>query len=150
MVEQDVSVGQLLQPGSTQCFMISDVNTVWVLVNIYQQDLPYVHVGDAVSIQTDSYPEAFHGHISYLAPALDPNTRTLQARIETNNPGGKLKRDMYVTATVNAGAIKNAIAVPDAAVLRDTENQPFVYAQFSPRSIWKAPGNRGRKPERTN
>ncbi len=139
VVEQDVSAGQLLAPGSTQCFMISNVNTVWVLVNIYQQDLPYVHVGDAVSIQTDSYPQVFQGRISYLAPALDPNTRTLQARIETQNPGGKLKRDMYVTATVNAGAIKNALAVPDAAVLRDAENQPFVYAQFSPNQFGKRP-----------
>ncbi len=131
VVEQDVSAGQLLQPGTTQCFMVSDVSTVWVLVNIYQKDLPYVRVGDEVSIQTDTYPEVFHGRISYIAPALDPNTRTLQARIETSNPSGKLKRDMYVTATVNAGAIKNAIAVPDAAVLRDNENQPFVYAEFS-------------------
>jgi cobalt-zinc-cadmium efflux system membrane fusion protein len=132
VVEQLVSVGQLLQPASTQCFTISDTSNVWVLVNIYQKDLPYVAVGDAVSIQTDAYPEVFHGRISYVAAALDPNTRTLQARIATSNPGAKLKKDMYVTATVNAGAIKNAIAVPDAAVLRDNENQPFVYAEFSP------------------
>jgi cobalt-zinc-cadmium efflux system membrane fusion protein len=131
VVEQDVSAGQLIQAGTTQCFMVSDISTVWVLVNIYQKDLPFVHMGDVVAIQTDSYPDVFHGRISYIAPALDPNTRTLQARIETNNPGGKLKRDMYVVATVNAGNIKNALTVPDAAVLRDTENQPFVYAQFS-------------------
>jgi cobalt-zinc-cadmium efflux system membrane fusion protein len=131
VVEQDVSAGQLIQPGTTQCFVISDVSTVWVLVNIYQKDLPYVHVGDTVTIQTDSYPEIFHGRIAYVAASLDPNTRTLQARIETNNPGEKLKKDMYVVATVNAGTIANAIALPDAAVLRDTENQPFVYAEAS-------------------
>ncbi len=130
VVEQDVSAGQLLQPGTTQCFMISDVSNVWVLVNVYQKDLPYVRVGDPVTIQTDSYPDIFHGRISYVAASLDPNTRTLQARIETPNPGEKLKKDMYVTATVNAGAIKNAIALPDAAILRDSDsqNQPFVYA----------------------
>jgi cobalt-zinc-cadmium efflux system membrane fusion protein len=130
VVEQDISAGQLLQAGTTQCFMISDMSTVWVLVNVYQKDLPYVRVGDMVTIQTDSYPDVFHGRISYIAAALDPNTRTLQARIETSNPGGKLRRDMYVVATVNAGSIKNALTVPDAAVLRDTENEPFVYAQF--------------------
>jgi cobalt-zinc-cadmium efflux system membrane fusion protein len=142
VVEQDVSVGQLIQPGSTQCFMISDVSNVWVLVNVYQKDLPYVRVGDTVAIQTDTYPEVFHGRISYVAASLDPSTRTLQARIETPNPGEKLKKDMYVVATVNAGAIKNAIALPDAAVLRDSdsENQPFVYAaagsgQFGRRSV---------------
>jgi len=140
VVEQDVSAGQLIQPGTTQCFMISDVSTVWVLVNVYQKDLPYVRVGDQVTIQTDTYPETFHGRIAYVAASLDPNTRTLQARIETNNPGEKLKKDMYVVATVNAGTIPNAIALPDAAVLRDTENQPFVYAaasanQFGRRSV---------------
>jgi membrane fusion protein, heavy metal efflux system len=140
VVEQDVAVGQLLQPGSTQCFMISNTNTVWVLVNVYQKDLPYVRVGDPVSIQTDAYPDVFHGKIAYVAASLDPNTRTLQARIETPNPGDKLKKDMYVVATVNAGAIKHAIALPDAAVLRDTENQPFVYVaassnQFSRRTV---------------
>jgi len=132
IVERLVGPGQLLQSGVTQCFTISNTNTVWVLVNVYQSDLPFVHVGDAVEINTDSYPELFLGKISYLAPALDPNTRTLQARIVTENSGKKLKKDMYVTATVNAGSIPGAITVPDAAILRDTENQPFVYVQAGP------------------
>jgi cobalt-zinc-cadmium efflux system membrane fusion protein len=131
VVEQLVSAGQFIQPGTTQCFTISDTSTVWVVVNIYQKDLPYVRVGDEVTIQTDAYPDIFRGRISYVAAALDPSTRTLQARIETSNPGEKLKKDMYVTATVNAGTIRDAIALPDAAVLRDSENQPFVYALVS-------------------
>jgi cobalt-zinc-cadmium efflux system membrane fusion protein len=140
VVEQDVSAGQLIQPGATQCFVISDVSTVWVLVNIYQKDLPYVRVGDDVQIQTDAYPDVFHGRISYVAASLDPSTRTLQARIETKNPGEKLKKDMYVVATVRAGELKNAIVLPDAAVLRDSENMPFVYVatsenQFARRSV---------------
>jgi membrane fusion protein, heavy metal efflux system len=129
IVERLVGPGQLLQGGATQCFTISDMSTVWVLVNVYQSDLGYVHAGDAVDITTDSYPDIFHGKISYIAPALDPNTRTLQARIVTSNPAKKLKKDMYVTAAVQAGAIRDALTVPDAAVLRDTENQPFVYVQ---------------------
>jgi cobalt-zinc-cadmium efflux system membrane fusion protein len=139
VVEQDVSAGQLIQPGTTQCFMISDVSNVWVLVNVYQKDLPYVRVGDTVTIQTDTYPEVFHGRISYVAASLDPSTRTLQARIETSNPGEKLKKDMYVVATVNAGTIPNAIALPDASVLRDSENQPFVYAAASPSQFGRRP-----------
>jgi cobalt-zinc-cadmium efflux system membrane fusion protein len=137
VVEQDVSAGQLIQPGATQCFMISDTGNVWVLVNIYQKDLPYVRVRDTVAIQTDTYPEVFHGRIAYVAASLDPNTRTLQARIETNNPNEKLKKDMYVVAIVNAGSIPNAIALPDAAVLRDSENQPFVYAAVSSNQFGK-------------
>jgi len=131
IVERLVGPGQLLQGGATQCFTISNTNTVWVLVNVYQSDLPFVRLGDLVEINTDTYPELFHGKISYIAPALDPNTRTLQARIVTQNPAKKLKKDMYVTALVKAGAIPDAITVPEAAVLRDTENQPFVYVQVS-------------------
>jgi len=131
VVEQNVSVGQLLQAGVTQSFMLSDTSTVWVVVNVYQKDLPYVRVGDAVTIQTDAYPDVFHGRISYVAASLDPATRTLQARIETSNPGQKLKKDMYVTVMVDAGTIQNAISVPDSAVLRDSENQPFVYVEVA-------------------
>src|ERR1035437_3482077 len=139
VVEQDVAAGQLIQPGATQCFMISDTSNVWVLVSVYQKDLPYVKVGDQVTIQTDSYAQTFHGRISFVAASLDPNTRTLQARIETNNPGEMLKKDMYVTATVNAGKLPNAIALPDAAILRDSENQPFVYAATSANQFGRRP-----------
>jgi membrane fusion protein, heavy metal efflux system len=140
VVDQTVAPGQLLQAGATQCFTISDMRTVWVLVNIYQNELAYVRVGDSVAINTDAYKQDFSGKISYIAAALDPTSRTLQARIVTENPGEKLKKDMYVTATVQAGTIPNAIAVPDAAVLRNAENQPFVYVsagqdQFAQRRI---------------
>jgi cobalt-zinc-cadmium efflux system membrane fusion protein len=131
IVERLVGPGQLLQAGATQCFTISDMSTVWVLVNVYQNDLALVRIGDGVTITTDAYPDTFHGKISYIADALDPSTRTLQARIVTENPGNKLKKDMYVTASVQAGALSNALTVPDASVLRDAENQPFVYVQTS-------------------
>jgi cobalt-zinc-cadmium efflux system membrane fusion protein len=144
-----VGPGQLLQAGATQCFTISDMSTVWVLMNVYQSDLAYVRNGDDVEITTDAYPDKFHGKVSYVAAALDPTTRTLQARIVTQNPGEKLKNNMYVTATVQAGAIKDALTVPDAAVLRDTENQPFVYVlqdqnKFARRLVSIAEGGNGR------
>jgi membrane fusion protein, heavy metal efflux system len=129
VVERLVSPGQVMQAGQTQAFTISDMSTVWVLANVYQNDLAYVKMGDNVVVQTDAYPDSFHGRISYVSAALDPNTRTLQARIVVDNPGEKLKRDMYCTVTVTAGAIQNAISVPDASVLRDDENQPFVYVE---------------------
>jgi cobalt-zinc-cadmium efflux system membrane fusion protein len=127
-VERLVALGQVIQAGATQVFTISNMSSVWVLANVYQKDLPDVHLGDPVTITTDSYPGTeFHGKISYMAAALDPNTRTLQARIDVSNPQGKLKKDMYVDATVQAGTIRNALTVPSAAVLRNEENQPFVY-----------------------
>jgi cobalt-zinc-cadmium efflux system membrane fusion protein len=72
VVERLVGPGQLLQAGATQAFTISDMSTVWVLVNVYPSDMAYVHIGDSVDIKTDSYADTFHGKISYLAPALDP------------------------------------------------------------------------------
>src|SRR5271168_154568 len=127
VVERLVSPGQVVQAGQTQAFTISNLRTVWVLANVYQGDLAAVRSGDDVVVQNDAYPGTFHGRISYVSPALDPNTRTLQARIVVDNPGEKLKRDMYCTVTVTAGSIPNAIAVPDSSVLRDDNNQPFVY-----------------------
>jgi cobalt-zinc-cadmium efflux system membrane fusion protein len=149
VVERMVSPGQVMQAGQTQAFTISDMSTVWVLANVYQADLAYIKTGDDVVVQTDAYPQIFHGRISYVSAALDPGTRTLQARVAVDNPGEKLKKDMYCTVTVTAGAIQNAIAAPDAAVLRDDENQPFVYVatgpnQFSRRAVEIGQSENGR------
>jgi cobalt-zinc-cadmium efflux system membrane fusion protein len=140
VVERLVSPGQVVQAGQTQAFTISDLSTVWVLANVYQSDLEYVKSGEDVVVQTDAFPDSFHGKISYVSPALDPTTRTLQARIVVENSGEKLKRDMYCTVTVTAGVLKNALSVPNAAVLRDDNNEPFVYAlmgenQFGRRDV---------------
>jgi membrane fusion protein, heavy metal efflux system len=141
VVERLVAPGQVIQAGATQAFTISNMSTVWVLANVYQQDLPYVKLGDPVVISTDAYRGIeFHGKISYIAAALDATSRTLQARIDVKNPQQKLKKDMYVVAQVQAGQIKNAIAVPNAAVLRNAENEPFVYVvagqnQFAQRNV---------------
>ncbi len=140
IVERLCSPGQLLQAGGTQCFTLSDMSKVWVLVNIYQNDVAYIHVGEDATIENEAYQGALHGKIEYISPALDPTTRTLQARIEMSNPGERLKKDMYVTADVQAGVIPNAVSIPDAAVLRDDQNMPYVYlqtgnAQFARRGI---------------
>jgi cobalt-zinc-cadmium efflux system membrane fusion protein len=140
VVERMVAPGQVVQAGQTQAFTISDLSTVWVLANVYQTDLAFVRGGEDVVVQTDAYPGSFHGRISYVSPALDPNTRTLQARIVVENPGEKLKRDMYCTVSVAAGSFSNVIAVPDSSILRDDNNQPFVYVanganQFGRRDV---------------
>lgn len=149
VVERLVSAGQVVQAGQTQAFTISDLSTVWVLANVYQADLAYIHRGDDVVVQTDAYPNSFHGRISYIAPALDTSTRTLQARVVADNPGEKLKKDMYCTVTVTAGTLANAIAVPDASVLRDDNNEPFVYVavdgnQFGRRDVEVGASQNGR------
>jgi membrane fusion protein, heavy metal efflux system len=132
VVDRQCSPGQLLAAGATQCFTLSDMTSVWVLVNIYQNDVAHVHVGDPVTIENESYPGVVRGKIEYISPALDPNTRTLQARIESSNPGERLKKEMYVTAEVQAGVIPNALFVPNSSVLRDEQNMPYVYLQTGP------------------
>jgi cobalt-zinc-cadmium efflux system membrane fusion protein len=131
VVERLVAPGQVVQAGQTQAFTISDLSTVWVLANVYQADLANVRSGEDVVVQTDAYPDSFHGRISFVSSALDPTTRTLQARIVVDNPGEKLKRDMYCTVSVTAGSIAGAVAVPNASILRDDNNQPFVYVATS-------------------
>lgn len=128
-VERLCAPGQVIQAGQTQCFTISNMKTVWVLANVYEAQLAYVHVGDPVTIKTDAYPDVFHGRISFMGAALDATSRTLQARIDTSNPSARLKKDMFVTATVVAGKISDALLVPDSAVLRDAQNEPFVYVE---------------------
>jgi cobalt-zinc-cadmium efflux system membrane fusion protein len=147
VVERLVSPGQVVQAGQTQAFTISDLSTVWVLANVYQADLASIHNGDDVVVTTDAYPGSFHGKISYVSPSLDPGTRTLQARVVVDNPGEKLKKDMYCTVNVTAGSIK-AIAVPDSSILRDDNNQPFVYVtigdnQFGRRDVEIGPSQNG-------
>jgi membrane fusion protein, heavy metal efflux system len=129
VVERLCAPGQVIQTGQTQCFTISNMRSVWVMVNVYENQMAYVHVGDPATITTDVSNTEFHGRISYMGAALDPTSRTLQARIDTTNINQILKKDMYVTATVTAGNISNALMVPDSAVLRDTENKPYVYMQ---------------------
>ncbi|MGA8273529.1 MAG: efflux RND transporter periplasmic adaptor subunit [Candidatus Sulfotelmatobacter sp.] len=129
VVDRTCSAGQLLAAGATQCFAVSDMSSVWILISIYQNDVAYVHLGDPVTISNEAYPGLVRGKIEYISPALDPNTRTLQARIEAPNPGERLKKEMYVTAEVQAGTIPNALFVPNSSVLRDDQNMPYVYLQ---------------------
>ena len=135
VVDRTFSAGQLLAAGATQCFTLSDMSSVWILVNVYQNDVAYVHVGDPVAIRNESYPDVVRGKIEYISPALDPNTRTLQARVEAPNPGERLKKEMYVTAEVQAGVIASALFVPNSSVLRDDQNMPYVYLQTGERQF---------------
>jgi cobalt-zinc-cadmium efflux system membrane fusion protein len=135
VVDRTCSAGQLLAAGATQCFTLSDMSSIWILVNVYQNDVAYVHVGDPVTIRNESYPDVVRGKIEYISPALDPNTRTLQARVEAPNPGERLKKEMYVTAEVQAGVVANALFVPNGSVLRDDQNMPYVYLQTGERQF---------------
>ena len=132
IVQKLVSPGQLVQAGQTVCFAISDVSTVWVQGHIFDRDLPSVKSGDPVEETNPSFNRAFRGSISYIGSSVDPNTRTTPVRIVTHNPGGLLKKDMFVDAVVHTGMQSHMLVVPVAAVLRDDKNEPMVYVESEP------------------
>jgi multidrug efflux pump subunit AcrA (membrane-fusion protein) len=74
----------------------------------------------------------FHGVVNYIGAMLDSTTRTTPVRIVTHNPGGVLKKDMFVEAVIHTRTVTKVLAVPVSAVLRDTENEPLVYVQAQP------------------
>ncbi len=122
----------LIQAGQTVCFQISDVSTVWVQGHIFDRDLPSVRNGDRVEESNPSFTRGFRGTVSYIGSSVDPNTRTTSVRIVTANPGGFLKKDMFVDAVIRTNQRNNILVVPVSAVLRDDKNEPIVYVQVEP------------------
>jgi len=132
VVQKLVSPGMLIQAGTTVCFMLSDVSTVWVQGHIFDRDLPLVRTGDPVEETNPASARTFHGTVSYVGAFVDPATRTTPVRIVTQNPEGLLKKDMFVEAVIGTSSQSNILAVPVAAVLRDDKNEPIVYVQSEP------------------
>lgn len=132
IVQRLVSPGQVIQAGQTACFTVSDISTVWVQGHVFDRDLPTVRIGDAVQETNPSLGRSFQGTLSYIGSIVDPNTRTTPVRIVTRNPGGMLKKDMFVDAVIHTGSQGNTIVVPVSAVLRDDKNEPIVYVQVEP------------------
>jgi cobalt-zinc-cadmium efflux system membrane fusion protein len=110
--------------------MVSDVSTVWVQGHIFDRDLPLVRVGDLVDESNASIPDVFHGTIAYVGAMVDTATRTTPVRIVTANPRGLLKKDTFVEALIHTRTQKHILAVPVSALLRTTENEPFVYVEI--------------------
>ena len=129
VVQKLVFPGQLIQAGATTCFAITDPSVVWVQGHVYEKDLTAVRVGDPVEETNSAIPGAFHGVVSYIGAMVDPATRTTPVRIVTRNPGGILKKDLFVDAVIRTRTKKNVLSVLSSAVLFDPDNLPFVYVQ---------------------
>jgi len=128
VVEKLITPGQLLQAGSTPCFTIASLSTVWVMADVFEADLPYVAIGDSALVRlTDDTSRVYHGRVVYVGALVDPATRATAVRILTANPGEVLKRDMFVRATIQSRRPRTGLLVPASAVLRDAENLPFVF-----------------------
>jgi membrane fusion protein, heavy metal efflux system len=129
VVQKMVLPGQFIQAGTTAAFVISNTSTVWVQGHVYDKDLTSVHVGDKVDERNSSFPETFHGVVSYIGDLLDPATRTTPVRIVTQNPSGLLKKDLFVDVVIHDKTTRDVLVVPTTAVLYDEDNFPFVYVQ---------------------
>ena len=127
VVEKLISPGQLLAAGTTPCFTVADLSTVWVMANVFEADLPFVKVGDPAEVKTSAGLAPLPGKVSNIAALVDPNTRAVAVRLEVPNTGQVLKRDLYVRVTIRSRAESSGVMVPVSAVLRDEDNLPFVF-----------------------
>ena len=127
VVERLINPGQLLQAGATPAFTIADLSTVWVMANVFESDLANVHQGESVTVTTDAAPYPFQGHVDYVGAIVDSGTRATNVRVVVQNRADLLKRDMFVRVAIQSDRQRSGILVPDASVLRDDENLPFVF-----------------------
>jgi cobalt-zinc-cadmium efflux system membrane fusion protein len=132
IVQKLVTPGLVIQAGTTACFTISDMSTVWVWGHIYDRDLEAVRAGDTVELTNVAFRQTLSGTVNYIGSLLDPATRTTPVRIVTKNPSGLLKKDMFVDAVIHTKSGRAVLAAPTSAILRTDDNLPFVYVEVEP------------------
>jgi cobalt-zinc-cadmium efflux system membrane fusion protein len=139
VIQKKAIVGELGTP-SDALFTVADLSKVWIEANLTEDTLSKVRVGSAATVTVTAYPgERFAGRVTYLASLLDKDSRTVPARIEVENKDGRLKPEMFATATIETnGAKREVLSVPDAAILL-LQGQPTIFVQehggYEPRAI---------------
>ena len=127
VVEKLITPGQLLEAGSTPCFTVADLSRVWVLAQVFGNDLEAVRVGDSAEVLTGIGENTFSGTVDNIAALVDPDTRSVAVRVVAKNPADFLKKQMYVRVRIHAQKQSTGTLIPVSAVLRDDVNLPFVY-----------------------
>ncbi|MEO6967475.1 MAG: efflux RND transporter periplasmic adaptor subunit [Rhodanobacteraceae bacterium] len=127
VVEKLITPGQLLQAGTTPCFTVADLSRAWVMAQIFGGDIDAVRVGDQARVSIDGDSRTITGTVTNVSALVDPNTRSVTARVSLDNPGDVLKKQMYVRVQIQSRQQNTGLLVPVSAVLRDDENLPFVY-----------------------
>jgi cobalt-zinc-cadmium efflux system membrane fusion protein len=108
-------------------FTISDLSHVWILCDVYENDLAHVHVGETAEIRLVAYPDkVLTGRINNVGPILDPNIRTAKVRVEVANPGALMRVGMFVNATFHAQKKERLAVVPTSAILH-LHDRDWVY-----------------------
>ena len=124
VIERNLTKGEVVETAR-KLFVVADLSTVWVVGNVSEKDISYLHSATAVpnqpvEVHVAAYPdEVFHGIVSYVSDVLDTATRTMQVRLTLANPTGRLKPEMFATIRVLSNPEPDAITIPKAAVLQD-------------------------------
>lgn len=116
VIEKKANEGMYVQTG-THIYTVADLSQLWVKLDAYESDLPWVQYGQQVEFTAEAYPgEVFTGWISFVQPVLDPKTRTVKVRVHVPNPDGRLKPEMFVRAVVRSRvAASGRVMDPDMA-----------------------------------
>jgi len=126
VVDRKVTQGQYVNAGDT-LFTVADLSQVWIKADVYEEQLPQIRQGQEVEITGESLPNrTLHGHVDFIEPAANPQTRTVPVHVHVANPGMRLLPGMFVSATFVSRAAAPSIVVPRSAVL-DTGTRKIVY-----------------------
>jgi len=131
--------GERITP-QTELYMVTDLSHVWVTVDIYEDDIPWVRKDDTAKMRVAGIPgRIFTGKVAYIYPYLEPKTRTIKIRLEFDNSDFALKPDMFANVELLAGRQVDALAVPAESIVRTgTQEQVFVRrapGRFEPRRV---------------
>src|SRR5262249_12489107 len=121
IIAQNVASGAGVKSldNAPDLFTIADLSEVWVLCDVYENDLSRVHTGDQAEVRLAAYPDrALRGRVAKIMSLLDPATRTAKVRLELANPNGLLKPGMFATAKFVSQSTSRHVIVPSSAILR--------------------------------
>jgi cobalt-zinc-cadmium efflux system membrane fusion protein len=126
VTQRQVGLGQYINSAANGAanpvYTIGDLSTVWLIANVRETDAALVHKGDPVEVRVPAYPgRIFKARISWVAPAIDPNTHRLPVRADVENPDGALKPMMFANFSIITGEAQTAPAVPQGAIVYEGE-----------------------------
>jgi Cu(I)/Ag(I) efflux system membrane fusion protein len=138
VLERKATQGMRFMPGE-MLYQIADLSTVWVIADVFEQDIGRVRVGQPAVLRFEAYPGSrFDGRVTFVYPTLNAETRSAQVRIELANPGGRIKPAMYAQVEL-PGAGGQALAVPNSAVIDSGTRRVVLVDQgegrFEPREV---------------
>jgi cobalt-zinc-cadmium efflux system membrane fusion protein len=139
VLERLVTPGTAVTPG-TPLYVVSDLGTLWALIEIDESLLSHVHVGQAIDVRVAAYPrETFSGVVALVGDTVNPKTRRVTVRCTVKNGDGRLKPHMYATAMIREGEPQPVVVVPQGAI-QTIDGQPTVFVadadgRFRPRAI---------------